>query len=133
MNRVPQSESNMFKGEKIEPPTPEQAKKISGLSDVRNKFSEAVTKFRALLKDFTLREKKAHAQLEVQKKIFEELNKHAGDLEQLNVGEGLFSLSILSLSSVLYLHEEVNELRFQNVMLGKKIKELTEMRKSSDG
>lgn len=58
--------------------------------------------------------------------VLYKINDETGKLEFLNEGEGLMTLCITALNSVLLLKDEINDLRFQNAVLNKKIKKLTD-------
>lgn len=126
VSKKPVDESHLFPENKIPAPSPEQAAKISNLNKTRDAFSKAVLEFRALLKDPTLSNEHNQVQKERTNKILADLNGLAGDLEALNRGEGIFSLAILSLHGLLGLRDEINDLKFQNLQLFKKIKALEE-------
>ncbi len=57
--------------------------------------------------------------------MFADLNHFATELELVNVGEGFMTLAITALNSVILIHDEINELKFQNYMLHKKVVELS--------
>lgn len=120
------NEAHLFPDEQLPPPSPEQAEKISKLAQIKDDFSNAVLEFRALLKDPTLAQNKSQLQKDRSHKVFQELNRCAGELERYNAGEGVFSLLFIALNSCLTLKEEINDVRFQNLMLHKKIKQLEE-------
>lgn len=115
-------ESKMF-GEGPEL-TQEQAEKSAAIGRIKDRFSQSVLEYRGLLKDTTLERNKTQAQRDFQTRVLQDLNKHAGDLEQINVGEGIFSLAFIALHSLLLQHDEINSLKFQNYMLHKQIKSL---------
>lgn len=124
--KAPIDESNLFPETNLAAPTQEQAAKISALSKARDDFGKTVLAFRSLLQDKTLSGQRTQAQKDHQVKIMQQMNVYAGDLEAANLGEGLFSLAFVSLNSLFTLRDEVNDLKFQNLMLHKRLKELNE-------
>jgi hypothetical protein len=113
------------------PPTQEQAKQVNKLEKARDNLHNALAAYRSLLKDTTLSDNKGHKEKTLQMQVFSDLNQMAGDLEVLNMGEGLLSLTITSLNSILTLRDEINQLRFQNFMLNKKLNKYMEESTSS--
>lgn len=124
-NQRLKDEANIFPESKIANPSPEQAIQINTLNRIKDDFSKAVIEFKAILKDTTLPEQRMQNQRDRQNAVLQDLNKYAGDLEKINVGEGVFSLVFVGLSGLLALRDELNSLRFQNLMLMKKISSLS--------
>lgn len=103
------------------PATQEQAKRVNKLEKSREALHLAVSGYRALLLDKTLARNRLEADRANQMRIFSELNRTAGELEGDNLGEGLMSLAITALNSIINVKDEVNNLRYEQAMLYKKI------------
>lgn len=104
--------------------TPERVKKSAELNAAKDKLTQAVLEYRGLLKDTTLPRNQSQDQKKYRNRVLHDLNSYAGDLEELNVGEGIFSLAFLALHSIVLMNDEINELKFNNFMLYKKVKAL---------
>lgn len=105
------------------PPTEDQVKLTNEVQRARDALYEAIAQYRGLLNEYVLPQNRTKAQNDERTKIFQNLNIAHGDLEQLNVGEAPLALTFTALHGLLTLRDEINELKFQNTMLYKKLKE----------
>lgn len=106
-------------------PTQEHARQANKVEKARNSLHVAIDKYRKILKDSTLPKNKDKQSKEHQMQMFSDINHFATELELINVGEGFMTLAITALNSIVVMHDEINELKFQNYMLHKKILELS--------
>lgn len=104
-------------------PTEDQIRRVNEVKKYRDALYEGVVKYRSILQDTTLPSNRTKAQNDERTKLFEHLNTAHGDLQQVNVGEAPLALDFLALNCILGLQDQINELKFQNTMLHKKLKE----------
>jgi len=109
------------------PVTQAQAQRVAGIEKARNDLHGAVNAYRVLLNETRLSSAKTQKDTDQQMSVFSRLNEHAGTLNTKNAEEGTMVLSITALNSILLLRDEVNNLKFQNLMLHKKIAKLEEV------
>ena len=103
---------------------PAQVPRVNSLERARDNLHRAINQYRVQLKTTTLAENRTAKEREEQNQVFKNINKYAGDLEQQNAGEGVLTLCISSLNSILLVRDDINALKFQNVMLHKEIEKL---------
>lgn len=106
------------------PPTPEQATRMANVEKSRDKLHRSVNSYRALLKETKLPEAMTQKDKDQQMQVFAQLNEFAGELNSKNAEEGTMALAITALNSVLVMRDEINNLKFQNLMLHRKIESL---------
>lgn len=108
------------------PPTEDQVKLANEVQRARDNLYGAIAQYRGLLQETVLPENRTKIQNDERAKVFQALNSAHGQLERVNVGEGPLALTFAALHGLLTLKDEVNQLKFQNTMLLKQIKELKE-------
>lgn len=121
MPKNPPNESGFFPENKLPPPDKKQAERISLLTKTRDLFSDAILEFRSLLKDAGLASDRTQGHKDRLTKNLSDLNGYAGDLEKINAGEGVFSLIFTTINSLFTLRDEINDLKFQNLSLYKRL------------
>ena len=80
----------------------------------RKKSEEAIESFKSLLEDKTLPENRTESHKKNEIHTLNSLLVSANELDQINPGEGIFSLIVLSLRSSLKLKDRINELEVEN-------------------
>lgn len=105
-------------------PTPEQATRVADVEKSRDRLHRAVNAYRGILKETKLPDAFTQKDRDQQMKVFADLNEYAGELNSKNAEEGTMALAITALNSALVVRDEVNNLKFQNMMLHKKIAQL---------
>jgi len=106
------------------PPSPEQAARVANVEKSRDKLHRAINSYRGMLKETRLPQALTQKDKDAQMQVFAQLNEYAGDLNSKNAEEGTMSLTITALNSIFILRDELNLLKFQNLMLHKKIEGL---------
>lgn len=110
----------------VPPPqmTEEQAKIGAEVQKARDALYGAIAQYRAQLQDSTLATNRSKMQKDGIDKLFQDLNSFNGGLEKTNVGEGPLALIFTGLNSVLNLKDQINELKFSNALLLRRMDEL---------
>lgn len=110
----------------IPPPVPQLSEDEvrERLEASRKELQSLVLRYKDHLQKTELASNRTVADSRDRQQLLHGLNDSAGKLDFLNAGEGLMTLCISSLHSILLLKDEVNDLKFQNAVLNKKIKNI---------
>ena len=95
------------------------------MEESRKALYASVLDFKSLLKDYELSANRTSDENKARQELLVKLNNQAGQLEYLNAGEGLMTLTITALNCVTLLQDQINDLRYQNAVLNKKVKALS--------
>ncbi len=118
MSRTPPPETNP------PPPPPPPQQSPAALEEARRRLQEAILIYKDLLTSNTLASNRSTEEIEKRNQLIFSLNNLAGELDFLNVGEGMMTLNLTALHSIMMLKDEINDLKFQNAYLNKKVKPL---------
>lgn len=105
-------------------PAPPPKVDMEQLEAARSRLQGSILRFKDELKKNTLSANRTVEEGNVRKSLLAELNYGAGELDFINVGEGIMSLAISSLHSAFLLKDEINDLKFQNAVLSKRLNEV---------
>jgi len=108
------------------PPQISEAEAIERIEAARRELQTLIIEYKDLLQTSQLASNRSTEDNRLRQQLLFKLNDVAGKLEFLNVGEGLMTLAISALHSSLILKDEVNDLKFQNAVLNKRLKALSE-------
>ncbi len=108
----------------VEQPPPAPKASPAELEEARKKLQKAVLAYKDLLQSNVLSSNRTMEDNERRNNLIFSLNSLCGELDFLNAGEGLMTLNLAALHSLLLLKDEINDLKFQNAYLHKKIKPL---------
>lgn len=114
------------------PPTPpaiSESEVRDRLEGARKELQALVLEYKDLLQTSQLSANRSTEDNRTRQQLLFKINDSAGKLEFANAGEGLMTLCIASLHATLFLKDEVNDLKFQNAVLNKKIKTLLDGKK----
>jgi hypothetical protein len=92
------------------------------LEKARTALQTAVLEYKELLQKTQLAANRSTDENRTRHKIIVDMHDLAGQLEFVNAGEGLMTLCITALHSNLLLKDEINDLKFQNAVLNKRLK-----------
>ena len=106
------------------PPTQEQSQRMAVMEKARDGLHRAVNGYRALLGETRLAAARTQKERDLQMEVFGNLNTFAGELNIRSAEEGTMALAITALNSVLVNKDELNDLKFQNYQLHKRIAKL---------
>ena len=104
------------------PPQKNPEEILAKLEESRKALYASVLDFKSLLKDYELSANRTSDENKARQELLVKLNNQAGQLEYLNAGEGLMTLTITALNCVTLLQDQINDLRYQNAVLNKKVK-----------
>lgn len=107
-------------------PTEDQVRMSNEVQRARDALYGAISNYRALLQESILPENRSKMQNDQRTKVLQELNTTHGELERVNVGEAPLALAFAALNAILGLKDEISQLKFQNTMLYKQIKQMRE-------
>jgi hypothetical protein len=109
-----------------QPPQANEAEIKERLEAARKDLQKFVLEYKDLLQASQLAVNRSTDDNRSRQQLLFKINDAAGKLEFENAGEGLMTLCISSLHAILFLKDEVNDLKFQNAILNKKIKTILE-------
>lgn len=104
----------------------EAARRNADLERSREKLMEAVMAYKDLLSETILLANRTQPEKKALNDLLADLNKLSLEVDTRNVGEGSRVLSSAALNSILLLHDEINQLKFHNYYLTKRVEELEE-------
>lgn len=130
----PPPNPNLLKQQQMpaQPPTEDQVKLANEVEKARNALYAAIAQYRSLLAETILPENRTKIQNDERMRVLQTINSTHGQLEQVNVGEGPLALTFAALHAILGLKDEINQLKFQNTVLYKQVKELREPKKNAE-
>lgn len=94
------------------------------LEDTRNRLINFLLEYKNMLGQTTLLQNMTQQEKINTTKLLESINTSAIDLNNRNVGEGTLALGVSALNCILLLHEEINQLKYHNFYLTKRIEQL---------
>lgn len=104
--------------------TEEQGRLAAELQKARDSMYSAMANYRALLQDSTLAGNRSKVQKDEIERVFIALNVANGEMEKLNFGEAPLALIFTALNSALLVKDQVNELKFGNAVLLRRLEVL---------
>lgn len=108
------------------PPQVNEEELKARLEKSRQGLQAAVLEFKELLQKTQLASNRSTEDNRHRQGVIISAHDLAGQLEFLNAGEGLMTLCVTALHSSLLLKDEINDLKFQNAVLNKRLKALSE-------
>lgn len=106
----------------------DEAKRSAELETARDKLGTLVEGFIKLLTDKTLAKNRSRRERDYQRELTSRIPLAAAELDLRNVKEGSMSIFTTAANGLLVLRDEINNLRFQNYFLNKKVDDaLTEI------
>jgi hypothetical protein len=87
-------------------------------------LQHAILAYKDLLQKTQLSANRSTEDTRLRNKVIVDIHDLSGQLDFLNAGEGLMTMCITALHSSLLLKDEINDLKFQNAILNKKIKSI---------
>jgi hypothetical protein len=105
---------------------PSEAEVRERLEAARRTLQTLVLEYKDLLQLTQLASNRSTEDNRNRQQLLFKVNDAAGKLEFENAGEGLMTLCISSMHAILILKDEINDLKFQNAILNKKIKNITD-------
>jgi hypothetical protein len=94
------------------------------LQRTRKELEQRFKEFHKLLESKILKENTSDAVLKTEKYIVDSLVKTCARLENINMGEGVMALSVISLREHLKLRDRVNELEYQLALTKRELNRL---------
>jgi hypothetical protein len=101
----------------------EEAQRSAELEKARDALGSLLESFIKLLTSKTLAKNRTRKERDYQKDLMSRIPLSAAELDVRNVKEGSMSIFTTAMNSLLVLRDEINNLRFQNYFLNKKVDE----------
>lgn len=108
------------------PPVQNEAEVKERLEKARAALQTLVLEYKELLQKTQLAANRSTEENRARHKIIIDMHDLAGQLEFVNAGEGLMTLCVTALHSSLMLKDEINDIKFQNAVLNKRLKTIAE-------
>lgn len=121
-----QQQAGQTNQQAIPSPQVNEAEVKERLESARKELQVCILEYKDLLQSSKLAANRTTEENRNRHQLLVKLNDLTGRLEFANAGEGLMTLCISSLHSALILKDDINELKFQNAMLNKKLKAVSE-------
>lgn len=105
------------------------AQRNAELENIREGLLNLILEYKAILGKSTLIQNLTQPDRQKLGKLMEGINSMATELSNKNLGEGALVLGAAGLNSVLLLHEEINQLKYHNFFLTKRVEVIEEANK----
>lgn len=92
------------------------------LEKTRSALQALVLEYKELLQKTQLAANRSTDENRSRHKLIVDIHDFAGQLEFANAGEGLMTLCIAAMHSILVIKDEINDVKFQNAVLNKRLK-----------
>jgi hypothetical protein len=108
------------------------AQRNADLENTRDQLMQHLLEFKKILGKPTLIQNLTQPEKQAISKLMEDINSTAIDLSNKSLGEGALVMGTAALNSILLLHEEINQLKFHNFYLTKRVESLETSPKQKD-